>query len=407
MSVSRSFDPLPPRENAKENNAMSGRSRTLPLSAMLAALACLAAVVCRGFGFSSFFDDDGKILNEPAGHAKAARYAARAESLDKTKSIPVEFEVSGTNLHTTVSSISAIGSSSVSGSYAGRAIIAREFEKFRDANFDVPRPGVKPAVKMSVKIKETSDESSYRSGVSSKISLVVEFSQCDGPGMMTFSVEKTATAKDWPDKDSIPPSFFNALAMAVDGFVAAWESGGGPAALEEWHNPSPDCVPPELKSFKWLPRAEGDEVHFGECVVACNGYEPFAARKWAEPKIFEAARKKLGNIEYERVRVVYDVANLDSQEWAFRFRAFARSRTVFSFDKMSRRGSITGDLELMGFKDDESAASEELESIVKKEAGRYAGLVESGKPKPESSVRFDNHKTDKAFGLVTITFRLL
>ena len=71
-----------------------------------------------------------------------------------------------------------------------------------------------------------------------------------------------------------------------------------------------------------------------------------------------ACRTKLGGIEPERVRVVYDEEIFDEQsgEWRFVFRTFARTKMALSYDPMTRQGVITGDLELMSMDSFESAS---------------------------------------------------
>ena len=116
---------------------------------------------------------------------------------------------------------------------------------------------------------------------------------------------------------------------------------------------------------------------------------------------------KLGGIEPERVRIVYDGEDYDAKtkRWAFRVRTFARTRIALSFDKTTRHGVVTGDLELMEM--NVGQASEALKRFVQDEMDSRAGKVSRETPKGQAELRFDDFVMDKTYNLVTIRFRLL
>ena len=284
------------------------------------------------------------------------------------------------------------------------AVVERTFRKVAASNFHLVTGNEQPVAVFLVRVNRVTAKESAGS-VSAAVSLRVEIRRPDGgENCYAQSLEGAAT-EPWTDRNVIPSAFYRALESTVREFSESWARGGTVARLSKWRDESsPGKEPPALTAIEWT---QSGETWNGTCEVACNGYEGFEAKAWANAHIAAACRTKLGGLEPERVRVVYDKDHFDpvTKRWTFAFRTFARTRIAFSFNKITRSGAVTGDLELMNMTAEQ--ASEELKQFVQDEMDSRAGKVSRDAPRGKAEIRFDNFETDEVYDLITHRFRLL
>lgn len=293
-------------------------------------------------------------------------------------------------------------------SFPGGAILEREFGKVLAANFRAPVGGEAPVAELGVRIawvKASQPSDSKPVTVSMRIN--IEVAKADGrESAWSKGIDATATAA-WKNRSQVPDAFYGALSDAIVQFLAEWDRSGGPDTVARWAGEAgPGVVPPKLRAIAWEAGTGRGGVQRGRCVVACNGFEGFRAKHWANAQIAEACRTKLGNIEPERVRVVYDAEDYAEEPgmWTFSFRCFPRSERVLDYDAATGTGTVIGDLGLMKMKPEDAA--EELKAYVLEEMRSHGGIVTSENRKTEAYVRFDGMRTDAAYNLIQIDFHL-
>ena len=297
-----------------------------------------------------------------------------------------------------------LGDAKSAARFASGSIVERVFRKVAGALFHVAMHEEQPVAHFRVRIQRaTAKETS--AGVEATVELKIEIVKPEGgEACLSETFEATKTAP-WGDRKAVPEAFYRALESVIADFAAKWRGCGAVAKLRKWRGEmAPKIVPPSLNAIEWM---HSGDAWIGMCEVLCNGYEGFEAKLWANVQIAAVCRMKLGGIEPERVRIVYDREDYDAdvKRWAFRVRTFARTRIAFSFDKTTRHGVVTGDLELM--KMNVGQASEELKRFVQDEMDSRVGKVSRETPKGQAELRFDDFVMDKAYNLVTIRFRLL
>lgn len=351
------------------------------------------------------------VLTEPDFPPEAVSYAA--EKAYRTMSVPVRLRVPDRNLHFSVISHkdNMLATPYVVSNFAGGEIVGREFEKVLEANFRKPVVGEAPIAEMAVRIVSVAiEQPSDREQMTSSIRLNIEIVKLDGKETAySKSIDATATAP-WKNRSLVPEAFYAALFDATGQFTADWEQSGGLDAVARWAGdagPGMVPVPAELREITWEAGIGKGGVQRGHCTVACNGFEGFRAKHWANAQIAEACRTKLGNIEPERVRVVYDDERYDAATgtWEFAFRCFARCERILDFNPITEMGTVIGDLGLMKMKAEE--ATEVLKAYVFEEMRSHSGPVtREHQKKKEAYVRFDGMRTDAAYNLIIIDFHL-
>ena len=333
------------------------------------------------------------------------RYSAAISS--RTLSVPVAFRMADVDTLCVVKRTDWLGDAVGEAVFPAGKIIAREFGKVVKANFHVVSGDEVPVAVFSVSIDRATAKVIDGGNVESTVCVHVEVTSNDGSKRCYANTfEKTASAR-WENRNLVPLAVYRAIELTVNGVMSDWETRDSAiASLLKWKSDAaPQIVPPSLKSIEWT---QVDDVWTGVCEVKCNGYEGFDAKSWANARIAVACRTKLGNIEPERVRVVYDDELFDEQskKWMFAFRTFARTKMALSYDPMTRHGAITGDLELIAASSPEQAA-ELLKEYVFAEMESHGRLVKDTTKRHKGGVRFDDFETDKTYNLITIKFRLV
>ena len=351
----------------------------------------------------------GDKLTEPANPPHSGNYAA--ETAAATLGCAVRLRMQDDDLQGVVVSENVMGSPVTVGTFAGGAIVERAFQRFVRANFREPVGQEKPAALLSVSIGSIRiKKPPYAETAEATVRISVELSGADGGGK-GYARDFSATSSGaWGDERTVPSAFYSALEKVMADFAKDWARSGAADVLARWAaSSSPDVKLPELTSAIAWSGKPGDGVFSGKCTVACNGYEGFQAKTWAAAQIAEECRRKLGGIEKERVRVIYDAdgEKFDpvGKTWTLAFRAFARAEKVFSYDETTRQGTVTGDLGLMNLSAD--AAAERLKAFAIAEMDARAGVVKGEVKKGAAMVRFDDFDTDKTYNLITIRFRLV
>ena len=329
------------------------------------------------------------------------------DSAARTASITVSFKMIDSDTLCTVTRMNAIGENVVEAVFRSGDIAKREFKKIVQSNFHIAAENETPVAVVSVGVERTTAREGGRRGcVDSALTVRVAVANADGSETCYSKAFDGSANEAWDDRAMVPLAFYRALEAVVASFVKDWNDAGPVSRVLDWERSAkPQVMPPSLKSMEWL---LSDDVWVGVCEVKCNGYEGLDAKAWANAHIAVACRTKLGGIEPERIRVVYDEEIFDekSKEWRFVFRTFARTEMALSYDPMTRHGVITGDLELMSAGSVENAA-EILKKYVRKEMESHGRLVKDLSQQHEVGIRFDDFDTDKTYNLITIKFRLV
>ena len=345
-----------------------------------------------------------RLLQEPNPVPFHAREIADSAAI--TASIPVSFKMIDMDTSCAVTRKNAIGENVVEALFCSGDIVAREFKKVVQLNFHIASENETPVAVVSVDIaKITAREDRRRKCVDSDVVIRVAVTNADGSKTCYSKVFGSKESGAWEDRNVVPLAFYGALDSVVASFVKDWNDGEFASHILRWkRSAEPQVTPPSLKSLNW---SQYDNVWVGVCEVKCNGYEGLDAKAWANVHIAVACRTKLGGIEPERVRVVYDEELFDEQskEWRFAFRTFARTEMALSYDPVTLEGVITGDIELMSAGSFENAA-EILKKYVMKEMESHGRLVKNLSPQHEVGIRFYDFNTDKTYNLITIKFKL-
>lgn len=302
---------------------------------------------------------------------------------------------------------SLIGHRYVSAILPGGIIVEREFGKVRDANFRKPVDGELPVATFAVRVHSAEvTQSSPDSPVDVVLHLNVEVAKPDGGEIAYSKSMEVSASAPWVDKTRVPDAFYQALFSSIAQVLGDWDQSDGPETVARWGGKAlPGAVPPELHAIAWT--GEGSGVHRGHCTVSCNGWGGFQTKHWANAQIAAACRTKLGDIEENRVRVLYDEESYDESRgrWTFAFRCFARNEKVLEFDAITGTGRVIGDLGLLKMTPERAARV--LKDYVLSEMESHVGIVTSEHRTAEAFVRFDNYRTDETLNLITIDFRLL
>ena len=341
-------------------------------------------------------------LSEPRTRGALVAYAAAVAP--RTIPIPVAYDPPDVELLTSVSGRGFLDTPVTIGYFPSGEIAAREFGNVARANFAAPSPMVPPVGRFSVKLDCISARRTSSGDIAVTVEATVAMSSATSSEVAYRKCFKAECSEAWEDEATVPNALYDAFAKIIREFLSDWSASSSVSVLSEWADKSaPGIKPPELLALDFTQQGN---VYCGSCTVACNDYEGFRAKGWADAQIEQACRRKLG-IEPERVRIVYDKEMFDAagKAWRFEFRTFARTRTVLSFNKITRHGFATGDLELMGMPVD--MAAEELRRFVHSEMDARAGMVTTGVQKGEARIRFDDIDLDKLYNLVTIGFRLV
>ena len=369
----------------------------------VAVLPCVVLAFNGCFTTAGLIGSPDRVLSEPTSAPVCKRYETAAAN--RTLTVPVAFERPDVDIRTTVMR-DTLGMPVVVGQFKSGEILGREFGKVFAANFKRPEGDEKPVATLSVNLGIVSLRQNMLSGevmCDMRVSIQLVRTAGDVGYSHEFRAKKNCS---WTDTQNIPSAFYSAVESIVDRFLEDWNESTATATLLKWAGSAGTGVtPPELKAIDFAEPVDG--VRKGTCTVACNGYEGFQAKAWANAQIAVACKTKLG-IEAERVRVIYDREDFHESDktWRFTFQTFARAEKTFSFDMVTRRGFVTGDLGLMGKSADAAAA--ELRAFALKEMDARAGAVTSvGNDAGKAQVRFDDFTTDSTYNLITIRFRLV
>jgi hypothetical protein len=397
--------------------------RTHSVAAAAAVLALLSAAGCASV--NAVFQPGGIQGQARPGHGqiklqeKACPPMAESHGTAtayRTMDAPVLLDVKDRNMDFSVIVILSglLDTPNIPGTFAGGKIVQREFGRFVEGNFRFPSVGEEPAAKLSVSLHAVENIQMTGKDMETSLRLHVEVAKPDGATPVYSQTFIASASAPWNDRTLVPDSFYLALFEAISKFKEDWDRSDGPGAVERWaKGAAPGATPPELRAIDWEPRGRENGVQRGRCTVACNGWEPFRTKHWANAQIAVACRTKLGNIEPERVRVVYpdgigekgEAFDPASGMWTFSFRCFARSEMVLDFNSATGTGVVIGDLGLMNT--DAEKAAPLLRKYVHEEMDSHAGMVTGKRPGTEARLRFDDFTTDPTYNLVSITFRLL
>lgn len=345
-------------------------------------------------------------LSEPQFPPEAAGYAAN--SAYRTMAASVELNIPDRTVEIAVvcTMNDLLGTRYIPATISGGALVAREFGKVRGANFQEPVGGEAPVAMLSVRLHLAEVMRPTQNGcMEATLRLNVEVAKPDRSEIAYSHDIKAVANAPWTDETLVPDAFYKALFGAIEQFLEDWDRSSGPDTVARWAGENvPGTVPPELHAIEW--EAAGRDVQRGRCSIACNGWEGFRAKHWANAQIAVACRTKLGNIEPARLRVVYDEENYDDATgvWTFSFRCFARSEKVLAFDSITGTGTVIGDLGLL--KMTPEAAAKVLKDYVLDEMKSHSGIVTSEHRTSEAYVRFDDYRTDKTYNLISIDFHL-
>ena len=326
----------------------------------------------------------------------------------ETYSIPVSLEFPDARAECMVTRLDWLGDAKSDAKFASGSIVERVFHKIAWSLFHVAAQNEQPAAIFRVRIQRNTAREAL-GDIKATVDLKIEIARPESEAVCFSEAFEATTTAPWTDRKAVPEAFYHALESVIADFAAKWRGCGAVATLRKWRGEmAAETVPPSLKAIEWT---HSGDAWIGTCEVLCNGYEGFEAKAWANAQIAAACRMKLGGIEPERVRIVYDGEgdddryDPDAKEWRFRFYTFARTRVALSFDKTTRHGVVIGDLELM--KMNVEQASEELKRFAQDEMDSRAGKVSRDAPKGKADLRFDEFVHDKTYNLVTHTFRLL
>lgn len=309
-------------------------------------------------------------------------------------------------LAATVTTRNILGDNESLGWFDLGKIVESEFEKVVKWNFALPPVTVPSAAEFSFSIgcvslvKEMDD-------VISSLEMSVKISRVGHSDEVAYTKQFSSTKRGrWGNDSAIPESFYAALNEIVVAFLEDWGKTRAIFTLKNWAAEPYDSD--LLKPIAMLRKPEitlpplkvQNGVCCGTCEVVCNDYDEPTASAYAFSYIDQQCKKALG-IEPERVRVAYDVMEMKDGHGRYEFRAFARSKEpVSTFD--GKRGSMTGDLALMGMTYQQ--AKEEMEKRIQDAMDR---VISSGKGiKGSAIVHYEPPITDHVYGLLTIPFWL-
>ena len=287
-------------------------------------------------------------------------------------------------------------------------IVEREFDKVVKWNFALPPVVVPSTAEFSFSVGRVSLVKEMDDVISS-LEISVKISRVGHSDEVAYNKWFSSTKRgQWEDDSAVPESFYAALNEIVKSFLDDWSRSRAMLTLKTWvREPcdsdlskpiamlrKPEIVLPPLKVQ--------NGVCCGSCEVVCNDYDEPMASAYAFSYIDQQCRKALG-IEPERVRIVYDVMEMKDGHGRYEFRAFARSKEpVLTFD--GRKGSMTGDLALMGMTSEE--AMNEMQRRIQDAMDK---VISTGNGVRSSArVHFDPPATmgDGVYGLLTVPFWL-
>ena len=288
-------------------------------------------------------------------------------------------------------------------------IVEREFDKVVKWNFALPQVIVPSTAEFSFSIDRISLRKEADDVIAS-LEMAVKISRVGhGDEVAYFKRFSAVKRGPWRDESAVPESFYAALNEIITGFLDDWGSGRGILMLKEWAKkpggvtepgPWPTPKPPTIVSSSFTNQ---NGVCCGTCEVAYNDYDVPKANAYALSYIDQQCRDQLG-VESERIRIVYDVNTVkDGRGW-YEFRAFTRSKDpVLTYDRVGKRGYMTGDLLLMGMTYQQ--AKEIMENRIQDAMDR---VVSPGPGvKGTAIVHFDPPATmDNVYGLLTVPFYL-
>ena len=328
-------------------------------------------------------------------------------SVDRTAVVPVSFKMIGKNTSCAVTRMNAIGEMVSEAVFFSGEIVAREFERVVRSNFHIAAENETADAMFTVDIeRSTARVSKGGDSVDATLSVRVTITGVDGSEPCYANVFDCNAHDIWCDRNAVPTAFYRTLETVIAAFVDDLDSSGAVSRIVRLHRKAnPEYEQPSLQKIVW---SRSGDAWVGVCEVKCNGREGFDAKAWANTHIAVACRIKLGNIEPERVRVVYDEEDFDerSGEWRFVFRTFPRMKMALSYDSITMQGVITGDLELMSAGTVERA-SEMLKEYVVRKMESHGRMVTELSQRHEVGLRFDDFNTDKTYNLITIRFRLV
>ena len=303
----------------------------------------------------------------------------------------------------------AFGTTEVLGWFDAGKIVEREFNKVVKWNFALPPAVVPSTAEFSFSIDQVSLRKEA-DDVISTLEMSVKISRVGHRDEVAYKKSFAASRRgQWKDGSVVPESFYAALNEIIRGFLEDFGEGRSILALKKWSRSSDSSQPGDGGSLLKQPTIESSLftnencVCYGTCEVACNDYDVPTTDAYALSYIAQQCRHQL-DIAPERVRIVYDVKKFENGHGRYVFHAFARSKEpVLAYDPKGKRGSMTGDLSLMGMTYQQ--AKEEMEKRIQEAMDR---VVSAGPGvRGAAIVHFDPPATmDDVYGLLTVPFWL-
>ena len=316
------------------------------------------------------------------------------------------------SLVATVTARDAFGTTEVLGWFDAGKIVEREFNKVVKWNFALPPAVVPSTAEFSFSIDQVSLRKEA-DDVISTLEMSVKISRVGHRDEVAYKKSFAASRRgQWKDGSVVPESFYAALNEIIRGFLEDFGEGRSILALKEWEKtpvllpPGPRLKQPTIESCLFTNTNE-NRVCCGTCEVACNDYGVPAADAYALSYIAQQCAQQCRHqfgIGPERVRIVYDVKKFENGHGRYVFHAFARSKEpVLAYDPKGKRGSMTGDLSLMGMTYQQ--AKEEMEKRIQEAMDR---VVSAGPGvRGAAIVHFEPPAVmDDVYGLLTIPFWL-
>ena len=300
---------------------------------------------------------------------------------------------------------SIFGSTSFSGTFPLRRIVLREFGRFVNENMRTPLDGEAEKVVLKIYSKRILVEQGWSK---SRAEMVFDVLLLDSRSESARPYFRGSFKGEWSseheDDEVVPESVYRSIGVIVSAFAKALHADrSAMRRLSLVARPDARIAPPSLRSIDFGELRGG--VLSGGCEVDCNDWDGFNADKWARGQINSSCCMKLG-IDPSRVRVVYmsDMYDPAAKRWKYEFRAFARAPIVLDYDPATRSGVCIGDLGLLGLSMRDAAYR--MKSFIIAEMKTHAGAVKSANGMAETSVRFNELKSDPASNLLHIGFSL-
>ena len=204
---------------------MAARLSHSALGALLAMSAAMLSCGCS----TAHLVNNNRDLMEPQSMPFLKSYETVGAS--RTTSVPVAFDAPDESLSSVVIR-DTVGMPTIDGRFSSGKIVAREFQKFFDANFRRPTGDEKPVATFSVQPgMMTLKRSLFSSEVTCNLRMTVVLTRLDGGDVgysHDFSVSRTSS---WDSGAYVPSAFYEALVDVVGSLLrgdvaeVGWQGG--------------------------------------------------------------------------------------------------------------------------------------------------------------------------------------